>query len=89
MPVMTSPFALEEDYHRLLETRHHDPFSILGRHELGKETVVRAYLPHTLEAFILEGNHHDLHRPPRARAIALAAGVRDLHLCNVCLFDRQ
>ncbi|HJW73287.1 MAG TPA: 1,4-alpha-glucan branching protein GlgB [Geothrix sp.] len=53
---MTSPFALEEDYHRLLETRHHDPFSVLGRHELGKETVVRAYLPHTLEAFILEGN---------------------------------
>ncbi len=43
------------DMARLLEARHHDPFSILGCHQNEKETVVRVLMPHTLEVSILEG----------------------------------
>ena len=34
----------------LLQHRHHDPFSILGRHPDGKNWVIRALLPHAAKA---------------------------------------
>jgi 1,4-alpha-glucan branching enzyme len=37
------------------DARHHDPFAVLGRHEEGGETVVRAYIPRAAEVFIAEG----------------------------------
>jgi len=40
---------LDTDLQRLLQARHHDPFSVLGRHEQGGETVIRVLLPHTSE----------------------------------------
>ncbi|MDR2787885.1 MAG: 1,4-alpha-glucan branching protein GlgB [Candidatus Accumulibacter sp.] len=40
---------------RIAEARHHDPFSVLGRHAEGGETVVRAFLPGVVEARIVEG----------------------------------
>ncbi|GLH74152.1 1,4-alpha-glucan branching enzyme GlgB [Geothrix limicola] len=39
---------------RLVEARHHDPFSILGRHGAGTETVVRAFIPHAREVLLFE-----------------------------------
>ena len=35
----------EEQLRRIVEARHHDPFSLLGRHLQGNQVVVRAFLP--------------------------------------------
>jgi 1,4-alpha-glucan branching enzyme len=40
---------------RISEARHHEPFSVLGRHPDGNEVVVRAFNPHATEIFIAEG----------------------------------
>ncbi len=40
---------LDDELQRLLQARHHDPFSILGRHEQAGQTVIRVLLPHTHE----------------------------------------
>jgi len=40
---------------RLSEARHHDPFSILGRHQDGDQVVARAFNPHATEMFIADG----------------------------------
>ena len=33
------------DIQRLLDTRHHDPFTLLGRHAFADEVLVRAFIP--------------------------------------------
>jgi 1,4-alpha-glucan branching enzyme len=40
---------------RISEARHHDPFSVLGRHPDGDQVVVRVFNPHATEVFIAEG----------------------------------
>jgi len=40
--------------YRIIEARHHDPFEYLGRHELGSQVVVRAFIPHTREVRIVD-----------------------------------
>ncbi|HKB59137.1 MAG TPA: 1,4-alpha-glucan branching protein GlgB [Gallionellaceae bacterium] len=40
---------------RISEARHHDPFAVLGRHEEGETTVVRAFIPRAVEVQIAEG----------------------------------
>jgi 1,4-alpha-glucan branching enzyme len=40
---------------RVSEARHHDPFSVLGRHQEGDQVVVRAFNPHAAEMFIADG----------------------------------
>jgi 1,4-alpha-glucan branching enzyme len=40
---------------RISEARHHDPFSVLGRHPDGDQVVVRAFNPYATEMFIAEG----------------------------------
>jgi 1,4-alpha-glucan branching enzyme len=52
---MTQP-RLSDDEISIAEARHHDPFTVLGRHPAGKGIVVRAYLPHATEVSIAEGN---------------------------------
>ncbi|MGM0594663.1 MAG: 1,4-alpha-glucan branching protein GlgB [Pseudomonadota bacterium] len=47
---MTSPL---DGIERLLEARHHDPFELLGRHPLGSDTVIRAYLPGAASAMVV------------------------------------
>ncbi len=47
---------LSDDFIRIAEARHHDPFSVLGRHPSGTGVVVRAYIPHAMEVSIAEGN---------------------------------
>ncbi len=47
---------LTEPLQRIVEARHHDPFSVLGRHEDDTgEAVVRAYLPRAERVRINEG----------------------------------
>ena len=43
------------DFDRLLAGEHHDPHSILGAHEYGDHTVIRAYRPHAVEVVALVG----------------------------------
>ncbi len=43
------------DLDRLLAGVHHNPHSILGAHEYGDETVIRAYRPHAVEVVALVG----------------------------------
>jgi 1,4-alpha-glucan branching enzyme len=41
---------------RIIESRHHDPFEVLGRHEQGNRVTVRAFLPYARKVAIAEGN---------------------------------
>ncbi|HHA18303.1 MAG TPA: 1,4-alpha-glucan branching enzyme, partial [Methylophaga sp.] len=41
---------LSEDLIKIIEARHHDPFSVLGAHEHGKKTTVTVFLRDTQKA---------------------------------------
>jgi 1,4-alpha-glucan branching enzyme len=43
---------LNNDIIKIIEARHHDPFSILGLHQQDDQAIVRAFLPDTLNANI-------------------------------------
>src|SRR5690348_11547967 len=43
------------DIHRLVIGEHHDPHSLLGAHEYGNHTVIRAYRPHAVKVDALIG----------------------------------
>jgi 1,4-alpha-glucan branching enzyme len=43
------------DLERLLAGEHHDPHSVLGAHEYGDHTVIRAFRPHAVEVVALVG----------------------------------
>jgi len=47
---------LEPGLRALLEGRHSEPFAILGRHQEGPETVIRAHLPGAAEAALVEAD---------------------------------
>jgi 1,4-alpha-glucan branching enzyme len=47
--------SLSPDLLQISEARHHDPFAVLGRHQDGAETVVRAFIPNAAEVHIAEG----------------------------------
>ncbi len=51
---MSSP-KISADLRKIAEARHHDPFSVLGRHTEGKQTVVRAHFPNCSQVTIAEG----------------------------------
>src|ERR1700761_6876585 len=44
------------DLARLLAGEHHDPHSILGAHEYGDHTIIRAFRPHATEVVALVGD---------------------------------
>jgi len=46
---------LDADLQRVIEARHHDPFSVLGRHMADGETRVRAYIPYASEVTVADG----------------------------------
>ena len=48
--------ARPADLHRLLAGEHHDPHAILGAHEYGDHTVIRAFRPHAMEVAALVGD---------------------------------
>ena len=43
------------DLHRLISGTHHDPHAILGAHEYGEQTVIRAFRPHAKVVTALVG----------------------------------
>lgn len=48
--------SLSAEAERIIRAQHHDPFSILGRHHLDDEVLVRAYIPSAQQVMIVEGN---------------------------------
>ena len=50
--------SLNPDKRKIAEARHHDPFSILGRHDEQDKVAVRAYLPAATEVMLVEGGHN-------------------------------
>ena len=52
-PVRLAPDS--EDLARLLAGVHHDPHAILGAHEDGTRTVIRALRPHAASVTVLVG----------------------------------
>lgn len=42
----SQPTPLDSDLIRIIEAKHHDPFSVLGRHTANGKTVIRAFLPY-------------------------------------------
>ena len=55
---LTSPHLRPDpaDLNRLLAGEHHNPHAILGAHEYGDHTVIRAYRPHAVEVAALVGD---------------------------------
>ena len=58
LPLLT----LTPDIQRLLDARHHDPFTVLGRHKVGPQDLLRVHRPSTREVFIAEGRHWHAYR---------------------------
>jgi 1,4-alpha-glucan branching enzyme len=50
-----NPPALGDELQRIVDARHHDPFSVLGRHRTDQGELVRAFIPHAREVRIEEG----------------------------------
>jgi 1,4-alpha-glucan branching enzyme len=46
---------IDSDLRKIVEARHHDPFSVLGRHADGEQSVVRAHFPDCIQVTIAEG----------------------------------
>jgi len=46
--------TIPEPLQRILDARHHDPFEVLGRHDLDGKSFIRAYLPNTRHVAIEE-----------------------------------
>jgi 1,4-alpha-glucan branching enzyme len=47
--------SINNDLLRIQDARHHDPFTILGRHVEDGETIVRVFNPRAMEVCIAEG----------------------------------
>lgn len=52
---MAAP-ALDFERVKIIEARHHDPFSVLGKHPADGGVVVRAHIPYAREVTIAEGD---------------------------------
>src|SRR5512144_107627 len=66
------------DFDRLLAGKHHDPHSILGAHEYGDHTVIRAYRPHAVEVVALIGSDRFPMRHLEGGLFAVAVPFVDL-----------
>ena len=53
--------TLDSNLIRIIEAKHHDPFSVLGRHTAGDKTVIRAFLPYA-ETVRIEENGPEMKR---------------------------
>ena len=53
---MAIPAAkLDPELQKIVEGRHHDPFTVLGRHVTGKDAVVRVFMPHVVQVTVADG----------------------------------
>ena len=50
--------GLSAEIKKLAEARHHDPFSILGKHDEQDRVAVRAFIPEATEVMVAEGGHN-------------------------------
>src|SRR6476620_4621612 len=66
------------DLNRLLAGEHHDPHSILGAHEYGDHTVVRAYRPHAVQVVALVGGERYVFQHIEAGLFAVALPFTNL-----------
>ncbi len=48
---------LDPEFRKIIEARHHDPFSVLGRHQVGENVEIRAFIPTAQEVMIVSGGH--------------------------------
>lgn len=46
---------LSDNLIKIIEARHHDPFSVLGAHPQANNITVRVFLPHTQKAWLNDG----------------------------------
>ncbi len=53
---------IPSEIRRILDARHHDPFSVLGYHEIGGEFLVRSFLPQAAEAWVVEAGDAPMER---------------------------
>ena len=49
--------ALSSELQKVITACHHDPFSILGKHQDENGIVVRTHIPHAVEVMIAEGEN--------------------------------
>jgi 1,4-alpha-glucan branching enzyme len=56
-PEANTPFKPDPELQRLLEARHHDPFTLLGRHRQADREMVRVHLPGAAWVRIVETGH--------------------------------
>ncbi len=49
--------ALSEDHIKIIEARHHDPFTVLGLQQKNKKAEICVFAPNTQELTILPDNH--------------------------------
>ena len=54
MPITSN----DSDFHRIKEARHHDPFTILGKHHVDGHDEVRVYIPYADDVMLAEGEQH-------------------------------
>jgi hypothetical protein len=52
-------WTLDDSFAALIDGRHHDPFSLLGVHRVGRDRVVRALQPHASKVELIgaDGRH--------------------------------
>ena len=66
------------DLNRLLAGEHHDPHSVLGAHEYGDHTVIRAYRPHAVEVVALVGGERYVFQHIESGLFAVAVPFTNL-----------
>jgi 1,4-alpha-glucan branching enzyme len=47
--------ALDIELQKIADARHHDPFTILGKHAQENQVVIRTFIPRALEVMVAEG----------------------------------
>ncbi len=51
--------APTDEINKIIQADHHDPFTVLGIHELGKDVVVRAFVPGAAEIAVIDIHDRD------------------------------
>ncbi len=77
---LTSPHLRPDpaDLNRLLAGEHHNPHAVLGAHEYGDHTVIRAYRPHAVEVAALVGDERYVFSHIDSGLFAVALPFTDL-----------
>lgn len=54
----------EAELNKIAEARHHDPFTVLGKHDKGDQVSITAYIPYAIDVMVAEGER-PLQRIPK------------------------